>query len=51
MGTSGCIHILPGEDGGFLYLSMNDDIIGLYGKGFKDNEGEFIVKITQSREK
>ena len=46
MGTSGCIHILPGEGGEFLYLSMNDDIIGLYGNGFKDNEGELVIKIT-----
>lgn len=50
MGTSGSINVLPGEDGEFLYLSMNDDIIGLYGKGFKDNEGALIVSITQSKE-
>lgn len=51
MGRLGSIHILPGEDGEFLYLTMNDDIIGLYGKGFKDNEGELIVKMSQTREK
>lgn len=51
MGTSGSIHILPSEDGEFLYLTMNDDILGLYGKGFKDNEGELIVKMSQVREK
>lgn len=51
MGTSGSIHILPSEDGEFLYLTMNDDILGLYGKGFKDNEGELIVKMSQLREK
>lgn len=50
MGTSGSIRILPSEDGEFLYLTMNDDILGLYGKGFKDNEGVLIVKVTQSRE-
>lgn len=51
MGISGSIHILPSEDGEFLYLTTNDDILGLYGKGFKDNEGALIVKISQSREK
>ncbi|UJS18221.1 MAG: hypothetical protein L3J17_03950 [Candidatus Jettenia sp.] len=51
MGISGSIRILPSEDGEFLYLSMNDDIIGLYGKGFKDNKGELIVKINQTKEK
>lgn len=50
MGISGSIRILPSEDGEFLYLTMNDDIFGLYGKGFKDNDGELIVKVTQSRE-
>ncbi|HHT9111472.1 MAG TPA: hypothetical protein ACFYDZ_09990 [Candidatus Brocadiaceae bacterium] len=50
MGTSGSINVLPSEDGEFLYLSMNDDIIGLYGKGFKDNEGTLMVNITQSKE-
>lgn len=50
MGTSGSLRILPSEDGEFLYLTMNDDILGLYGKGFKDNEGVLIVKVTQSRE-
>ena len=50
MGTSGSIKILPSEDGEFLYLTMNDDLIGQYGKGFKDNEGEIIVKITQTKE-
>ena len=49
MGTSGFIHILPTENGEFLYLTMNDDIIGLYGKGFKDNDGELLVKISQSK--
>lgn len=51
MGSSGSIPILPSEDGEFLYLTMNDDILGLYGKGFKDNEGELIVKMSQLREK
>lgn len=49
MGTSGSIHIRPSEDGEFLYLTMNDDTIGLYGKGFKDNEGKLIVTINQTR--
>ncbi len=49
MGLSGSIHILPSEDGEFLYLSMNDDIIGMHGKGFKDNEGEILVEIKQIR--
>lgn len=47
MGTSGSMLIIPDEDGEFLYLTMNDDIIGLYGKGFTDNEGEIIVKMNQ----
>jgi hypothetical protein len=51
MGRSGSLRILPSEDGEFLYLTMNDDVMGLYGKGFKDNEGELIVKISQTREK
>ena len=51
VGASGSIRILPGEDGEFLYLTMNDDVIGLYGKGFKDNEGELIVKTNQTWEK
>lgn len=51
MGASGSIRILPGEDGEFLYLTMNDDVIGLYGKGFKDNEGVLIVKTNQTWEK
>lgn len=50
MGSSGSLHILPSEDGEFLYVAMNDDILGLYGKGFKDNTGEIIVKVTQSKE-
>lgn len=48
MGNAGSIRILPDEDGEFLYLTMNDDILGLYGKGFKDNEGVLIVNISQS---
>lgn len=51
MGRSGSIHIFPSEDGEFLYLTINDDIIGLYGKGFKDNEGELIVEMSQTKEK
>jgi hypothetical protein len=51
MGTSGSITILPSEDGEFLYLAMNDDLLGLYGKGFKDNEGEVLVKVSHLREK
>lgn len=49
MGTSGSIRFLPFEDGEFLYLTTNDDVIGLYGKGFKDNEGALIVRINQMR--
>jgi len=49
MGLSGSIHILPSEDGEFLYLSMNNDIIGLYVKGFKNNGGEIIVEVKQIR--
>ncbi|MCF6149761.1 MAG: hypothetical protein E3K37_13990 [Candidatus Kuenenia sp.] len=49
MGSKGSIFALPNEEGEFLYLSMNDDIIGNYGKGFKDNIGTLKVRITQTR--
>ncbi|MBM4054411.1 MAG: hypothetical protein FJ264_07040 [Planctomycetes bacterium] len=49
MGSNGSIRPLPAEEGEFLYLSMNDDIIGNYGKGFKDNTGALKVQITQTR--
>ncbi len=51
MGTSGSINIMSSEGGDFLYLSMNDDIMGIYGNGFKDNEGELTVTLTQTRHK
>ncbi len=51
MGISGSLRILPDEDGEFLYLTMNDDLLGLYGKGFQDNQGELIVKVSQLRGK
>ena len=48
MGLSGSGYVVPGEEGCYLYLSMNDDLIGKYGKGFKDNDGEILVTITQT---
>ncbi|MCF6158887.1 MAG: hypothetical protein E3K32_10015 [wastewater metagenome] len=51
MGTSGIVRVLPDEDGEFLYLSMNDDIFGLYGKGFQDNTGVIAIEVYQAQEK
>ncbi len=48
MGLSGSVLIKPGESGNFLYLTINDDLIGKYGNGFKDNTGEILVTITQT---
>ncbi len=47
MGLSGSCDVRPNEGGCYLYLTINDDLIGKYGKGFKDNEGEILVSITQ----
>ncbi len=47
MGLSGSFDIWPNVGGNYLYLTINDDLIGKYGKGFKDNEGEILVSITQ----
>ena len=48
MGLSGSADVLYGEEGCYLYLSMNDDLIGKFGAGFKDNDDTIIVTITQS---
>jgi hypothetical protein len=48
MGLSGSAPVLPGEEGNYLYLSMNDDLIGKFGEGFKDNNDEIMVTITQT---
>ncbi len=47
MGLSGSFDLGPNEGGYYLYLSINDDLIGKYGKGFRDNVGEILVSITQ----
>src|SRR3972149_1921087 len=47
MGLSGSDYIRPEEEGNYLYLTMNDDLIGKFGEGFKDNNGEILVTITQ----
>ncbi len=47
MGSSGTCNVRPNEGGSYLYLTINDDLIGKYGNGFKDNEGEVLVSITQ----
>ncbi|MCP4253286.1 MAG: hypothetical protein GY775_07730 [Candidatus Scalindua sp.] len=47
MGLSGSVRVLPGEEGNYLYLSMNDDLIGKFGEGFRDNNDEIAVTITQ----
>jgi hypothetical protein len=51
MGLSGSAAVLPGEEGNYLYLSMNDDLIGKFGEGFKDNNDEIMVTITQTPRK
>ncbi len=48
MGLSGSAVVLPGEEGNYLYLTMNDDLIGKFGEGFKDNSDEIVVTITQT---
>ncbi len=48
MGLSGSEDVLYGEEGCYLYLSMNDDLIGKFGVGFKDNYGEILVTIIQT---
>jgi len=48
MGLSGSVLVGPGEGGNYLYLTMNDDLIGKYGEGFEDNTGEILVTITQT---
>jgi hypothetical protein len=48
MGLSGSAVISPGEEGSYLYLTMNDDLIAKFGEGFKDNDGEIRVTITQT---
>ena len=47
MGLSGSDYIRPEEEGDYLYLTMNDDLFGKFGEGFKDNNGEILVTITQ----
>ena len=47
MGLSGSFDIGPNGGGNYLYLTMNDDLIGKYGEGYRDNEGEILVSITQ----
>ena len=51
MGLSGSAVVSPGEEGSYLYLTMNDDLIGKFGEGFKDNYGEIRVTITQTTRK
>jgi hypothetical protein len=48
MGLSGSSDVLYGEEGCYLYLSMNDDLIGKFGEGFKDNNDTIMVTITQT---
>ena len=48
MGLSGSVPVLPGEEGNYLYLTMNDDLIGKFGEGFRDNSDEIAVTITQT---
>ncbi len=47
MGLSGSDCVRPDEGGNYLYLTINDDLLGIFGEGFKDNNGEILVTITQ----
>ncbi len=51
MGLSGSVPVLPGEEGNYLYLTMNDDLIGKFGEGFRDNNDVITVTITQTTRK
>ncbi|MDP6923309.1 MAG: hypothetical protein R2568_08635 [Candidatus Scalindua sp.] len=51
MGLSGSVPVLPGEEGNYLYLTMNDDLIGKFGEGFRDNNDVITVTITQTPRK
>ena len=48
MGLSGSDNVRPDEGGSYLYLTINDDLLSTFGKGFKDNNGEILVTITQT---
>jgi len=48
MGMSGSAAVSFGEDGCYLYLTINDDLIGKFGEGYKDNDGSIQVSITQT---
>ncbi len=48
MGLSGSAVVSYGEEGCYLYLTINDDLIGKFGEGFKDNNGSIQVTITQT---
>lgn len=48
MGLSGSRYVTPQEGGEYLYLAMNDDLIGLYANGYKDNTGELKVLVKQA---
>jgi hypothetical protein len=49
MRLSGSKYVEPDEGGNYLYLTINDDLIGKYGEGYKDNTGEILVTITQTK--
>ena len=47
MGLNGSEYVKPEEGGEYLYLTINDDLIGLYANGYEDNTGEIVVSINQ----
>lgn len=51
MGLSGSLNIRPDEGGEYLYLTINDDLIGKYGEGYMDNAGDILVTLTQTQRK
>ena len=48
MGLSGSDYVRPDEAGNYFYLTINDDLIGKYGEGYKNNIGEIKVTIIQT---
>lgn len=48
MGEKGEIYISDGDGGEYLYLTINDEISQIYGKGFEDNKGELSITVNQT---
>ncbi len=46
MGLSGETRIASWEAGSYIYLTINDELSQIYGKGFKDNNGDIVVTLA-----